>query len=110
MTARAAVGVRSRDAGSVRTHRDRLNIESSQGPLNFFWRRPVATFQIDSELPVNASRDTNHELSGLKASARTVSHWGRIAQVSPVAASHSRTVLSQLPEAIHCPSGLYATG
>ena len=54
--------------------------------------------------------ETNHELSGPKASARTDPGWGRIAQLSPVTASHKRTVLSQLPEAIHRPSGLYATG
>ena len=35
---------------------------------------------------------------------------GKVAHGSPVAASHRRTVLSQLPEAIQRPSGLKATG
>ena len=49
--------------------------------------------------------------SGLNATLHTVSVWpvsgGPIGW--PVAASHTRTVLSKLPETIRCPSGLNAT-
>ena len=49
--------------------------------------------------------------SGLNATLDTVSVWPVSGSPTgwPVAASHSRTVLSELPEAMRVPSGLNAT-
>ena len=47
---------------------------------------------------------------GAEGQAHTTPGWGKVAHGSPVAASHKRTVLSQLPEASQRPSGLKATG
>jgi len=72
---------------------------------NFPATRAVATSQIRSfrycVLPVTAKfrraeGQVHHEFGG----------WGKVAHGSPVAASHKRTVPSQLPEASQRPSGL----
>ena len=47
--------------------------------------------------------------SGLNATLLTGPSWLSFPIWCPVAASHSRTVLSLLPEAIRVPSGLNAT-
>src|SRR5262249_13054651 len=49
---------------------------------------------------------TSQVPSGPKARLVTYLVWGKTAHGSPVAASHKRTVLSQLPEASQRPSGL----
>ena len=51
-------------------------------------------------VPVGAERHTAHRVG--VAGERLAEGW-------PVSASHSRTVLSSLPEASRCPSGLNAT-
>jgi hypothetical protein len=57
-------------------------------------------------------RATSRRLSGLKARAKgmDISAWRSTATSSLLSASHRRMVLSQQPEAISRPSGLYATG
>ncbi len=52
----------------------------------------------------------SHVPSGPYASAGTTPGCGSVARTSPLAASQSFTVASQLPEAITRPSGLNATG
>src|SRR5258708_78509 len=66
----------------------------------------VATSQIRSQSSFGHPV-TSHVPLGPKAQPNTKTEgWGKVAQGSPVAASHKRTVPSQLPEASQRPSGL----
>src|SRR5262245_44686015 len=75
----------------------------------------VATSQICSR-PPSSEPTASQVVPGMKARVRTVTFRFVLAtrslppQGSPVSASQMRTVPSQLPDAIHRASGLYATG
>ena len=62
----STVGVRGRDT-SVRAMVNGCAATMLPDRLNFFWIRPVATFQIESASSARHA-ETNNELSGLKAS------------------------------------------
>src|SRR5262249_31076969 len=77
----------------LRSHGNSLRtraVTTSQTRRNVSWLHTVS-----SQVP-----------SGLKANPSTVLGWSKVAHRSPVAASRTRTVLSQLPVASHWPSGL----
>ena len=74
-------------------------------------RRPVGRWPHPTPAP--CCRTAGGDAGAVGAERHTVHRVGvageRLAEGWPVAASHSRTVLSSLPEAIRVPSGLNAT-